>query len=309
MTSQVRFVALGLALAWGGVLASARPAAGHEYWLAPSRYAAAAGDTVTVRAFAGTGFRGEAKPYAAPRVVHFRLRGPKNLELSDTALNGDLIWARFVVADGGGVLLSYESDFSKIELPASDFDAYLKTEGLEGPRAARAARGPAAGPGRERYARCAKTWIAGAPPARNADAAARHASRVAPTPAGSDPARATTPVGMALELVPLADPTTPGPLRLRVLFHGQPLAGTLVRAWRQDLGANPALPRDAAARDSVGPSAEGRSDAAGIATLAIDGAGEWLVSGVHMVPSEDKEAADWQSEWASLTFVRGPRRR
>jgi uncharacterized GH25 family protein len=268
--------------AWAG------PAAAHEYWLQPSRYTAAPGDTVRVQAFAGTGFRGEAKPYAAPRVVHFRLRGPKTFELSDTALNGDLVWARFVVADGGGVLLAYESDFAKIELPAPEFDKYLGTEGLDGPRATRAAKGAATGPGRERYARCSKTWIA-----------------------GGTPARATEPVGMTLELQPLADPTTPGALKLRVLYHGQPLAGTLVRAWRQDLvpGARGDVPHEAAARDSVGPAAEARSDAAGVATLAIRGAGEWLVSGVHMVPSDDPAAADWQSYWASLTFVRGPRRR
>jgi uncharacterized GH25 family protein len=286
MTPQVRriVVALAVALAAGGGSARA-----HEYWLAPSRYAASPADTVLVRAFAGTGFRGEAKPYAAPRVVHFRLRGPRNLELSDTALNGDPVWARCVVADGGGVLMSYESDFAKIELPAPEFDAYLATEGLEGPRAARARKGAAAGPGRERYARCAKAWIAGA-----------------------DPARVTAPVGMTLELVPLADPTAPGTLKIRVLYRGLPLAGTRVRAWRQDLASGAArigVPRDAAARDSVGPVAEARSDAAGVATLAIDGAGEWLVSGVHMVPSQDPEAADWQSYWASLTFTRGPRRR
>ena len=31
----------------------------HEYWLSPSRYRAAAGDTIEVSACAGTGFRGE----------------------------------------------------------------------------------------------------------------------------------------------------------------------------------------------------------------------------------------------------------
>ena len=44
----------------------APPAHAHEFWLAPSTYHAAAGDTVRVTAYVGTGFRGELKPFAAP---------------------------------------------------------------------------------------------------------------------------------------------------------------------------------------------------------------------------------------------------
>src|SRR5213593_1520086 len=68
----------------------------HEFWLAPSKYSAGAGDTVEVAAFVGTGFRGERKPYATPRVVQFTLRGTKTLDLRGAALNGDLSFARFI---------------------------------------------------------------------------------------------------------------------------------------------------------------------------------------------------------------------
>ena len=51
---------------WLAVVALATPAASpagaHEYWLAPSRYRAIAGDTVSVVACVGTGFRGETRP-------------------------------------------------------------------------------------------------------------------------------------------------------------------------------------------------------------------------------------------------------
>jgi len=49
---------------------------------------------------------------------------------------------------------------------------------------------------------------------------------------------------------------------------------------------------------------ETRTDRAGLATVPIAAPGEWLVSAVHMVPSEDRAAADWQSYWASLSFAR-----
>jgi len=279
---MVRFLAallLGLA---GGLVAA--PVGAHEYWLAFSRYQAAPGDTVDVRAFAGTGFRGELKPWAAPRAIRFVMRGPRELDLTRTAVNADPVWARFVTADAAGVLLAYESTFAKIELPGPQFEAYLELEGLDGPLAARRRTG-AMGPGRERYARCPKAWVAGSSIGKDAHA------------------RALQPVGLTLELVPLADPTRPGPLRVRVLDHGSPLAGALVKAWRQPLDPR-GRTRDAGARDSVDVAAHARSGADGVATLPIAGAGEWLISTVHMVPSEDPAEADWQSFWASLTFAR-----
>jgi len=30
-----------------------------------------------------------------------------------------------------------------------------------------------------------------------------------------------------------------------------------------------------------------------------------MISVVHMIPSSDPSAADWESTWASLTFARG----
>jgi len=186
----------------------ARPSSAHEFWIAPTRYRPAHPDTVAVSVYAGTGFRGELKPYAPSRVVRFRLRTTRDLDLSRAARNGDLVMARFVVAEDGGALVSYESSFADIELPGPEFDAYLKLEGLD---EVRAARGSSASAARERYARCAKTWIA-----------------------GSDAKRVTAPAGMTYELTPLADPTT-GAVTLRATFRGQPLSGALVvtSSWKR----------------------------------------------------------------------------
>jgi len=254
----------------------ARPSSAHEFWIAPTRYRPAHPDTVAVSVYAGTGFRGELKPYAPSRVVRFRLRTTRDLDLSRAARNGDLVMARFVVAEDGGALVSYESSFADIELPGPEFDAYLKLEGLD---EVRAARGSSASAARERYARCAKTWIA-----------------------GSDAKRVTAPAGMTYELTPLADPTT-GAVTLRATFRGQPLSGALVRAWNRPLMRG-ARPFDGAARDSVPPVTEGRTDARGLVRLNLQHSGEWLVSSVHMAPSADRDEADWESYWASLTFAR-----
>jgi len=256
--------------------ASAAPASAHEFWLSPSTYRPSAGELVAVSMVVGTGFRGEVKPYATPRTVRFVLRGARESDLIGLPTNGDPVSARFRVAGGDGQLLAYESNFASIELPARDFDAYLKLEGLD---QALAARGTSEAPGRERYARCPKAWI------------------------GSGQAtRATAPIGLTMEIVPLADPAIGSSLPVRVLFRGHPLAGALVRAWNRPLtGASPA---DPASRDSLGPVAQVRTDARGMARIAAAGAGEWMVSAVHMEPSSDPAVADWQSWWASLTFAR-----
>lgn len=257
----------------------------HEFWLAPSTYRAAPGDTVSIQAFVGTGFRGEVRPYSGARTERFTMRGAQRLDLSPGVTSGEMRWALFIPPDGGGQLLSYQSNFNLIELPAERFDAYLMAEGLDGPLAARRRSRSKAVPGRERYARCAKTWIA-----------------------GSDPRRASHPEGLPLEIVPLADPGGSIRLRVQVLFRGKPLPGALLRTWNRVLSGT-WKPTHAAERDSVAPVQELRTARDGTATLAISRPGEWLLSVVHMVPSEDRGAADWQSLWSSFTFARKADRR
>src|SRR5690349_16415211 len=133
----------------------------HQYWLAPSRYDAAPGQSVGIGAIAGTGFRGERKPWSPARAVRLVARTSRLVDLAPAASIGEETWVRFAPADPGGAMLAYESNFTSIELPAAAFDAYLAEEGLDGPLATRRAA-HATIPGRERYRRCAKAWLFGA---------------------------------------------------------------------------------------------------------------------------------------------------
>jgi len=259
-------------------LLCAGTAAAHEFWLAPTSYAPKPRQAVEIGAVAGTGFRGPAMPFSSLRCVHFTARTDRALDLGRYARNGELIWASFAPTDGAGALLAFESTFTPIELPAREFNAYLKLEGLDQPLAARAKTLDA--PGRERYRRCAKAWLA-----------------------GTDAARATKPVGMPLEIVPASAPGADPVLRLRVALDGKPLAGVLVKAWRTAVDSTGA-PFDPEARDSSVVAWQGRTDAKGETMVPVPESGEWLVSAVHMVPSRDKSVADWESTWASLTFER-----
>ena len=275
-----RLLAL-LALAVG--LPAAAPARAHEYWLEPSTFAPHAGDTVTVSAFAGTGFRGERRACATARVVRLAAFAAGREVRTAPPVDGDSLFLRAPATDGDGMLFAYESNAADIELPPAEFDSYLEEAGLDRVLAARRAGGAAPGPGREHYARCAKSWIAGR--------------------AGSG---ARSPAGLTLELLPLADPARARTLAVRAMFRGAPIAGVLVRAWRRPLGPR-ATPLPGATRDSVAPAGTARTDAHGVARLDTSLPGEWLLSCVHMVPAGEPAAGEWLSWWASLTFARPDR--
>ncbi len=259
-------------------LGAPMPAGAHEYWLSLTPGLPQTRE-VQVGALAGTGFRGERKPFSPPRCVRMVVRAARSLDLARVAGSGKLVWARFAPSDAGGAMFGYQSDFSPIELPGTQFDAYLALEGLDAPLSARQ-RSHMNGPGRERYRRCAKAWLD-----------------------GSNAGRATEPLGFPLEIVPLERPGASPSLRLRVVLDGRPLADALVRVWHSPFDAN-GLPQDPAKRDSVGASWQGRSDSRGEVAAPIAGAGEWLVSVVHMQTCPDPAIADWESTWASLLFTR-----
>jgi hypothetical protein len=256
------------------LLAIAPPASAHEYWLAPSSHAPRTGEVVEMGALAGTGFRGERKPWSSARCVRLVAHVARTLDLAPLGQSGEIVWARFAPRDGGGAMLAYESSFTSIELPAPEFERYLRLEGLDGPLAARIHGDPDA-KGRERYRRCAKAWLA-----------------------GSDAGRATAPIGMPLEIVPLATPGEAPSLIVRLLWRGRPLTGALLKAWRAPLGSDPER------RDSVAVAWQARTDARGEARVPAAVTGEWLVAAVHMEPCAERAAADWESTWASLTFAR-----
>ncbi len=262
------------ALAVSSLVLFPSPGAAHEYWLTPSAHRARSGDVVTIGAWNGESFAGEPQRYGSSRVVSFRLHAAREVDLTRAARDGDTVFARFAAPDDSGAVVSLVTTFSSITLPADRFDAYLESDGLDGPRAARAKLGDAAGPGRERFRRCCKTWIAGV-----------------------SSKRITRDLGLPMEITPLADPAKAKVLRLRVTFEGRPLAGALVNAWwRPARAASGDLP-------VVGPLHSVRSGPDGTLELPLTRSGEWLVSAVHMVPSRT-EGADWESSWASLTFER-----
>ncbi|HTR96614.1 MAG TPA: DUF4198 domain-containing protein [Candidatus Acidoferrales bacterium] len=278
----VQQVARGVVVLAAAAIARSAPA--HEYWLSPSRFNVAPSETVTVAAFSGTGFRGEPRPWAPERCVRFVLAEAGNRDLAPLARRGAIEWARCVPSDEGGALLAYQSNWARIELPAGRFESYLAEEGLDDALAARR-REQTTAPGRERYRRCCKAYLA-----------------------GLDATRSTRVLGLPLEIVPRTRPGAGALMRVRVLWNGRPLAGALVHAWRSPFDTA-GRPLDPATRDTVAACWSGRTDAAGGAAIPTREPGEWLLSVVHMQRCPQPDQADWESTWASLTFARPRARR
>lgn len=253
-------------------LVAATPSFAHDFWIEPSTFRPSQGENLTATLVVGQNFTGDAVPRSTQLIESFTIRDGSGERPIGGFENQDP--AGYLRAESAGIaIIGYRSKPYPLELAAAKFEEFLSTEGLESIHAARAARGEAQKPDRERFYRYAKSLIV-----------------VGARPSAALPAKTfNQPFGFRYELIPESNPMASTPLRIRVLFEGKPLAGALVTALHRD---------DPAAHASA------RTDAGGRVTLALPKAGVWLVKSVQMVAAPTGVNADWESLWASLTFER-----
>lgn len=262
------------------------PVSAHDLWIEPGDFTPAAETLLPVRLRVGEEFRGDPVARDPARIRRFTALGPAG-ERPIAGLPGSEP-AGATRLDGPGLyVVVYETEPAPVELAAEAFEAYLAEEGLESVVERREKRGERTEPGRELYSRSAKALIRAAP---------KRSRQGAGTPIGMsaelDSGRATSPVGLPLELVPEVDPASLAgagerELPLRLLFEGRPVAGALVVAMER---SDPRATRVTA-----------RTDEEGRVIVPLDRSGAWLVKAVHMEAAGDADA-DWRSWWASLTF-------
>ena len=260
--------AIPILLAALAAVCLAAGARAHDFRVQPDRYAVAAGETVRLRLFVGEAFDGLPFLRDPRHMKRFDVVGPDGRAAVPGERNRITVGRIGPLAPGAHVV-GYQSTYTLLTLAADRFDSYLKKEGFDAVRALRAERGETGAPGREAYARSAKTVVVAAGAAAGHDAV----------------------LGLALELVPerAPDAVRAGEaMPVRLLLDGAPLAGAPVTAW---------------ARAAPDRPARARTDAAGRAELRLPHAGAWLVRAVHMRPAAPGRDADWESVWASLTFA------
>lgn len=260
------FKILGLALS--ALLLSGPALRAHDFWIEPSSFHPAPGERVGVRLRVGEHFKGDPVPRNEQRIERFVQVGAAG-ELPVQGVDG-MDPAGYASFQAPGLhWIVYDSNHASVELQAPVFEKYLVEEGLEKVSRERARRGQDKAPVREIYSRCAKSLV-------------RVGSGMG---SGWD-----KPLGLALELVPEADPYALAPggeLPVRLLYQGKPLAGALVAAF---------------SKERPDAKVTARSDAEGRVRLRLAGPGVWLVKAVHMVEPPQDAGADWESLWASMTF-------
>jgi len=267
--------ALGALLGIAAVVACAGAASAHDFWIEPSSFEPAPRAMVAFRLAVGRQWQGEVFPRSAQRIVRFTVSGPDGERSVPGAEGSDPAGA--IVAGGPGIYVAaYQSNNSELALAPERFAEYLRLEGLEWVLGERRRRGEEGQESREVFARCVKSLLR----VPGGDGRLEGFDRA---------------LGLPLELVPERDPYALAPgesLPLRLLYRGRPLAGALIVASPRAQPEN---------------EVRARSDGQGRVALAIPASGAWLVKSVHMVRLEGTDArwqhAEWQSWWASLTFV------
>ncbi|MEZ4647291.1 MAG: DUF4198 domain-containing protein [Candidatus Eisenbacteria bacterium] len=299
MTIRKR-LAMTLLVLLGCCAAGPSEVSAHEFWLTSDDSATGAG--VAIYAFVGEGLDGEPIRYSAPYTESLRIYPPAGgslpcIDLTGTTSHGGWTFAQLPPGTGG--VVTFVSRFVDHEMEGAAFEAYLEEDGLDAIRD-RWDFGAREGVVRERFRRAAKLYLPGPGPgpASFAECGADMRSRRGGIEGkvrrdqgiefGSSPrVDPCVPVGLPLEIIPTMDPLCARTnVEFLVYWNGRPLEGAFVRTWHDGRAV---------------PAGSERTDADGAVEFDVSLPGEWLISVVHMTPSQDPES-DWESTWASFTF-------
>jgi uncharacterized GH25 family protein len=262
------------ALVAGMILTSSVDA--HDFWIQPQAYWSPAGASIPITLQVGHGAqrqRSQLRSSRIARVVAFAPNGITHDLRPDLQLRGANDDGHLHVETPGTYVVVLETDNQgRSALPAQRFNKYAQDEGLTLALDQRHRTGKMAADAAESYRRVTKAIV-----------------QVGAVDAPPD-ARVTTPLGLHLEIVPERNPyaASGGALPVRVFFHGQPLAGALVKLIR--------LEHDDA------PVEERRTDSSGRAVFSLTPSGTWLLNVVWTQPVVAPSDVDFDTTFSSLTF-------
>ena len=240
----------------------------HDTWLSPSTYSVEAGQTITFDLTSGMEFPTLDAAVKPERVAKAGVRiGGDEGVIKQFKPGEHALRVEHQFTKNGVATVWLQLSPKDIELTDDDVAHYL--EEAHAPEEVQ--RAWAAQKGREKwkelYTKCAKTCLAVGKAAADRSWA--------------------EPVGMALEFVPLADPTTlrvGQPAKFKLLRNGQPLTKAAVALHTKG---------DAAPRFQT-------TDAGGVVTFSADKTGPTMLATVHLRPPA--AGKPWESEFSTLTF-------
>lgn len=250
-------------------------ASAHDFWLQPTTFQLAPGATTQMTIQVGHGINRQKSLITADRVTRFdsfstgsHLDRRGELKLGDANTDTTLHFPH-----SGLQLLVFETNGTYSDLPDIRFNDYITFEGMTPALDLRQKTNATTADGKEVYSRRAKALIQVGPYSK------------------ADDAIAEKPIGMSLEIVPLANPYAPGfkgDLPVRIYYYGQPLAGATVMMNNLQFDDR--------------PTQIVKSDAQGNATMTIPRIGQWQVNVVWTKPIQNDPKADFETMFSSLTF-------
>jgi uncharacterized GH25 family protein len=260
--------------AWLVFVVLAVPSFGHDFWIEPSSFRPAPGDSVGLGLRVGEGFKGEVRARDSAKMDRFMFVAPDGKSAPVPGDEGAEPAGTVKIDQNGLYVIGYRSKRSSIELEPAKFEAYLREEGLERIIALRAERGESDKPGKEVYSRAAKAML-----------------RAGTSAAGGH----DRPLGLTFEIVPRRNPyelrAAGDELAVLFLLEGKPAAGVHAFAMNQS------HPSDLLSAVT---------DRDGVCTFRLARAGVWMIKAIHMAPAPPDTQADWESLWATLTFEIAP---
>ncbi len=257
------------------LLLCAAPLFAHDMFLRLDDYFPAPNSSVTVRLFNGTFVLSE-NSIAPDRLADIAVVSPAGrakIDVTQWNASGDTSVLAIRTGAAGTYVLGVSTKPRVLEMSGTDFNAYLRSDGIPDELAARRAQKRLDERAKERYQKHVKAIV-----------------QVGATPSGAF----STVLGYPAELVPVENPyslkvgTT---LSVRVLVDGKPVADQFVQ-----YGGLTAAGGRVAQRNI-------RSDAAGLVRIPLDRTGPYYIKFISMTRIANDAEANHASKWGSLTFA------
>ncbi len=257
------------------LLLIAAPLFAHDMFLRLEQFFIAPNTTVNVRLFNGTFVLSEnsISPDRLNDVAVVSPAGRAKLDPAKWNAGGDTSVFPVTTGAAGTYVIGVSTKPRVLEMSGTDFNAYLRSDGIPDELAARRAQNRLQQRAKERYQKHVKALVQ----------------------VGDAPSDAfSTVLGYPAELVPVENPYTlkvGATLSIRALVDGKPVANQFVQYGGLSSSNGRVAQRNI------------RSDAAGLIRIPITRTGTYYVKFINMTRITGDAEADHASKWASLTFA------
>lgn len=272
-----------LAIASIAVFATATAAVAHDFWLVPNALSFASGSDVEVLGQSGTKFPTSGGPTQPTQVAEARIVGKTSDEkVADLSVSGKSLMLRHKPRASGQYVVAVALATRNAKTTPERLQRYIALEGAPELAAQYEKEGkyPKADSVTQMSAKFAKTIV------QVGDKGGRAFDKA---------------IGHALELVPLDDPSTARPggtLRVKLLFHGKPVANAVLRAgWGSPADVTADAPTGAAKPDQVVTTGTD-----GIATVSVTEAGLWNVRTLYAAAMQGMPE-HWEVYFATMVVA------